>query len=614
MLTLVLRNEGFLSEIVTRGDEAMAAFRAFRPDVVLLDLMLPGKDGIDVCREIRAESGVPIVMLTARSDTIDVVVGLESGADDYVAKPFKPKELIARIRARVRRFEVPTPGEPAHRRPRPSTSPATRSPGTATPIGLTPLEFDLLVCLAQNPRKVFTREVLLEQVWGYRHAADTRLVNVHVQRLRAKIEVDPENPTIVVTVRGVGYKAGSADEPAGRLTQLHRPAGRCCVAWPAQRADAVAPVAAHSRGHRHRRAQRRGRRLGRLHGDAPDHRRPGEEPGRRLGRRGAHRDRRPRASGWARPAATTSTPTPSCACSSRTSSPAVRSRASRSSCSDRSARAAPAAAYARRRPSTSRSVPASAAQDRRGRRRRTASPGPTPGSATRDSEPRAPQRPARRRGRVDRRAALRRRHLRALLPVPDGGGAADAAAAAPGAADWPASLLLLLVAGVACLVTRQVITPVRLARRVAERIASGRLEERMHVAGEDDIARLAMSFNQMAEALQSQIRKLVELSRVQRTFVSDVSHELRTPLTTVRMAGDVLHDARDELRPGHRAGGRAAADRARPVREPARRPARDQPLRRRAPPCSTSRTPTSATSCTGSWAASRRWRCSAACR
>ena len=211
MLTLVLRNEGFTSEIVTRGDAAMAAFRAFRPDVVLLDLMLPGKDGIDVCREIRAESGVPIVMLTARSDTVDVVVGLESGADDYVAKPFKPKELVARIRARVRRFEVPTPEElqvgdltidvAGHS--------VTRN---GEQINLTPLEFDLLACLAQNPRKVFTREVLLEQVWGYRHAADTRLVNVHVQRLRAKIEVDPENPTIVVTVRGVGYKAGSTDE------------------------------------------------------------------------------------------------------------------------------------------------------------------------------------------------------------------------------------------------------------------------------------------------------------------------------------------------------------------------------------------------------------------
>ena len=214
MLTLVLRTEGFVSEVVTRGDLALDAFRSFQPDVVLLDLMLPGKDGVDVCREIRAESGVPIVMLTARSDTVDVVVGLESGADDYVAKPFKPKELVARIRARVRRSEVPAPatlqiGDLAidvvgHE--------VTRA---GAPIGLTPLEFDLLVCLAQNPRKVFTREVLLEQVWGYRHAADTRLVNVHVQRLRAKIESDPENPTIVVTVRGVGYKAGSTDDPAG---------------------------------------------------------------------------------------------------------------------------------------------------------------------------------------------------------------------------------------------------------------------------------------------------------------------------------------------------------------------------------------------------------------
>ncbi|GAB3656457.1 two-component system response regulator MtrA [Nocardioides korecus] len=212
MLTLVLRTEGFASLIVTRGDEALTAFRSFRPDVVLLDLMLPGKGGIEVCREIRTESGVPIVMLTAKSDTVDVVVGLESGADDYVAKPFKPKELVARIRARVRRFEVPTPEDlqigdlvidvAGHEVSRHGVA-----------IGLTPLEFDLLVCLAQNPRKVFTREVLLEQVWGYRHAADTRLVNVHVQRLRAKIEADPENPTIVVTVRGVGYKAGTAGEP-----------------------------------------------------------------------------------------------------------------------------------------------------------------------------------------------------------------------------------------------------------------------------------------------------------------------------------------------------------------------------------------------------------------
>jgi len=209
MLTLVLRNEGFLSQIVTRGDDAMSAFRALRPDVVLLDLMLPGKDGIDVCKEIRAESGVPIVMLTAKGDTVDVVVGLESGADDYVVKPFKPKELVARIRARVRRFEDPAPE---------ALTIGDLSIDVAghvvtrdgQPIALTPLEFDLLVCLARKPWQVFTREVLLEQVWGYRHAADTRLVNVHVQRLRSKVEHDPENPEIVVTVRGVGYKAGNA--------------------------------------------------------------------------------------------------------------------------------------------------------------------------------------------------------------------------------------------------------------------------------------------------------------------------------------------------------------------------------------------------------------------
>ena len=209
MLTIVLRNEGFESRVCPTGERAFTEFREFRPDVVLLDLMLPGKDGIDVCREIRAESGVPIVMLTAKSDTVDVVVGLESGADDYVVKPFKPKELVARIRARVRRHddagpETLTIGDlaidvPGHR--------VTRG---GEQISLTPLEFDLLVCLARKPWQVFTREVLLEQVWGYRHAADTRLVNVHVQRLRSKVEHDPENPEIVVTVRGVGYKAGTS--------------------------------------------------------------------------------------------------------------------------------------------------------------------------------------------------------------------------------------------------------------------------------------------------------------------------------------------------------------------------------------------------------------------
>ena len=208
MLTIVLRQEGFDTRMVTRGDEALDAFRDYKPDVVLLDLMLPGKDGIDVCKEIRAESGVPIVMLTAKGDTVDVVVGLESGADDYVVKPFKPKELVARIRARVRRFDSASPesltiGDLAIDVPGHSV---TRN---GSPISLTPLEFDLLLCLARKPWQVFTREVLLEQVWGYRHSADTRLVNVHVQRLRSKVEHDPEHPEIVVTVRGVGYKAGN---------------------------------------------------------------------------------------------------------------------------------------------------------------------------------------------------------------------------------------------------------------------------------------------------------------------------------------------------------------------------------------------------------------------
>ncbi len=209
MLTLVLRNEGFDSRVSPTGDQALDDFRDYHPDVVLLDLMLPGKDGIDVCREIRSESGTPIVMLTARSDTVDVVVGLESGADDYVVKPFKPKELVARIRARVRRFEQAQPETLSIGDLEIDVAGHTVSRGTRN-ISLTPLEFDLLVCLARKPWQVFTREVLLEQVWGYRHAADTRLVNVHVQRLRSKVEDDPENPKIVVTVRGVGYKAGAA--------------------------------------------------------------------------------------------------------------------------------------------------------------------------------------------------------------------------------------------------------------------------------------------------------------------------------------------------------------------------------------------------------------------
>ena len=207
MLTIVLRKEGFEPLVCANGERALDAFHEFRPDVVLLDLMLPGKDGIDVCRDIRAEAGTPIVMLTAKSDTVDVVLGLESGADDYVVKPFKPKELVARIRARVR-THAPAAPEVLEVGDLTIDVPGHRVTRDGEQIALTPLEFDLLVCLARTPWQVFSREVLLEQVWGYRHAADTRLVNVHVQRLRSKIEHDPENPRIVVTVRGVGYKAG----------------------------------------------------------------------------------------------------------------------------------------------------------------------------------------------------------------------------------------------------------------------------------------------------------------------------------------------------------------------------------------------------------------------
>ncbi|GHD42765.1 DNA-binding response regulator [Mycetocola manganoxydans] len=208
MIGIVLLTEGFEPSFCADGSGALDAFHESRPDLVLLDLMLPGIDGIEVCTRIRSESGVPIIMLTAKTDTSDVVKGLESGADDYMVKPFNPKELVARIRTRLR--------------------PATPDSQDSLQIGdlvldvaghevkrgeqrinLTPLEFDLLLTLASKPQQVFTREMLLEQVWGYHYKADTRLVNVHVQRLRAKVEDDPDNPRIVMTVRGVGYRAGA---------------------------------------------------------------------------------------------------------------------------------------------------------------------------------------------------------------------------------------------------------------------------------------------------------------------------------------------------------------------------------------------------------------------
>lgn len=207
MIGIVLRNDGFDPVFCADGAQALEIFRSSKPDLVLLDLMLPGMDGIEVCRQIRAESDLPIVMLTAKSDTADVVRGLESGADDYVPKPFKPAELVARVRARMR--PVDSKSQETLNIGEISIDVAGHAVARGSErIALTPLEFDLLVALARKPWQVFTREMLLEQVWGYRHAADTRLVNVHVQRLRSKIERDPEAPEIVLTVRGVGYKAG----------------------------------------------------------------------------------------------------------------------------------------------------------------------------------------------------------------------------------------------------------------------------------------------------------------------------------------------------------------------------------------------------------------------
>ncbi|AGT04745.1 two-component system, transcriptional response regulator involved in cell wall metabolism and osmoregulation [Corynebacterium glutamicum MB001] len=210
MLTIVLSAEGFDTVAVTDGALAVETASREQPDLILLDLMLPGMNGIDICRLIRQESSVPIIMLTAKTDTVDVVLGLESGADDYVNKPFKAKELVARIRARLR-ATVDEPSEIIEVGDLSIDVPAHTVKRNGAEISLTPLEFDLLLELARKPQQVFTREELLGKVWGYRHASDTRLVNVHVQRLRAKIEKDPENPQIVLTVRGVGYKTGHND-------------------------------------------------------------------------------------------------------------------------------------------------------------------------------------------------------------------------------------------------------------------------------------------------------------------------------------------------------------------------------------------------------------------
>ena len=210
VMALGLRAAGFAVETAADGLEGVERWRHDRPDLVLLDVMLPRLDGLEVCRAIRREATTPVVMLTARADTIDVVVGLESGADDYVRKPFEMPELVARVRAALRRRDADTASEgegllrlgaAAHRPGRADRGPR-RDGDRADPHRVRPARE-----LARHPGQVFARDALLDRVWGYDYLGDSRLVDVAVGRLRSKVEADPANPTLVLTVRGAGYKA-----------------------------------------------------------------------------------------------------------------------------------------------------------------------------------------------------------------------------------------------------------------------------------------------------------------------------------------------------------------------------------------------------------------------
>lgn len=206
-MRLALEDEGYTVSEAANGEEGLSAFAAEQMDVVLIDVMLPGIDGFEVCRRIRTSSAVPIVMVTARTDTSDVITGLEAGADDYVTKPFVAKELAARIRALLRRARSAETGPAVMVFGDLEITPDAGAVSRAgTEIHLTKTEFRLLCELASHPNRVLSREQLLDRVWGYGYFGDGRLVDVHVRRLRAKVEPDPAEPRFVVTVRGLGYK------------------------------------------------------------------------------------------------------------------------------------------------------------------------------------------------------------------------------------------------------------------------------------------------------------------------------------------------------------------------------------------------------------------------
>jgi DNA-binding response OmpR family regulator len=217
---LGLKQAGFRVSTASDGREGLMRARQEQFDLIVVDVMLPSLDGFEVCREIRKGSRVPIIMLTARSDTVDVVVGLESGADDYVTKPFEMPEMVARVRAVLRRASA-LPEQTVIALGTLQVDPASFSARKdGRDLGLTATEFRLLLELARRPGQVFTREMLLDRVWSYDYLGDSRMVDVALQRLRAKIEEDPAHPALIKTVRGIGYRLdrpeASSDHPLDR--------------------------------------------------------------------------------------------------------------------------------------------------------------------------------------------------------------------------------------------------------------------------------------------------------------------------------------------------------------------------------------------------------------